>query len=110
MDVDVYALLGPAARERAAAAVLAAPAGDRGADLPSSRVGRPRSQDDLLRSEPARAPGEALDPKALATPKGLTIKTPAAYYGRYFLKIEPVNPALPWPADTRYLFQYSLEP
>jgi hypothetical protein len=52
---------------------------------------------------------QVLDPKTLATPKGLTIKTPAAVYGRYYLKIEAANPALPWPADTRYSFQYSLE-
>jgi hypothetical protein len=52
---------------------------------------------------------QPLDPKALATPKGLTIKVPVANWGRYFVKIEPVNPAPPWPADTRYLFQYSLE-
>jgi hypothetical protein len=52
---------------------------------------------------------QPLDPKALVTPKGLTIKVPVNGWGRYFVKIEPVNPAPPWPADTRYLFQYSLE-
>ena len=52
---------------------------------------------------------QPLDPKALGSKDGLAVKVPAPDYGRYFLKIEAANPALPWPADTRYRFQYSVE-
>jgi hypothetical protein len=52
---------------------------------------------------------QALDPKALVSKDGLVIKVQAPDYGRYFLKIEPAKPALPWPADTRYRFQFSVE-
>jgi hypothetical protein len=52
---------------------------------------------------------QVLDPSALVTPKGLEIKVQAAEYGRYFVKIEAANPAPPWPEDTRYRFQYSVE-
>ena len=53
---------------------------------------------------------EVLDPKALATPEGMTIPFPAPDYGRYFLKVEPANPSGPWPPDTRYQFHYEVEP
>jgi hypothetical protein len=53
---------------------------------------------------------QLLDPKTLVSKDGLVLKFQAPDYGRYFLKIEAANPALlPWPADTRYRFQYSVE-
>jgi len=52
---------------------------------------------------------QLLDPKTLVSKEGVVLKYQAPDYGRYFLKIEAANPALPWPADTRYRFQYSVE-
>jgi hypothetical protein len=53
---------------------------------------------------------QALDPKALVSKDGLVMTTPIADYGRYFVKIEPAKPTPPpWPADTRYRFQFSVE-
>jgi hypothetical protein len=31
-------------------------------------------------------------------------------YGEYYVKVEPLSPALPWPADTRYGFQVRMGP
>jgi len=41
--------------------------------------------------------------------KETVLSVPVSDYGRYSLKIEVDPPTLPWPADTRYKFQYSLE-
>lgn len=51
----------------------------------------------------------ALDPKAAGSAEGVIVPFSAPDYGRYFLRIEPADPATPWPADTRYQFQYDLE-
>jgi len=37
------------------------------------------------------------------------IQVPLNEYGRFFIKVEADPPALPWPSDTRYKLQYSLE-
>lgn len=53
---------------------------------------------------------QPLDPKALVSKDGLLIQAQAPDYGRYFLRIEPAKPTpAPWPADTRYRFQFSVE-
>jgi hypothetical protein len=46
----------------------------------------------------------------LLTKEGATaIQFAAPDWGRYFLKVEADPATSPWPADTRYKFQYSVE-
>jgi hypothetical protein len=52
---------------------------------------------------------EVLDPKAVGSEKGVTLTFESPGFTRYFLKVEPAAPATPWPADTRYRFQFDLE-
>lgn len=43
------------------------------------------------------------------TDRPTLIRWNAPEYARYYLKIQMEPPTLPWPADTRYHFQYALE-
>ena len=109
LDVDVYALL------------LMPPAGAQAQRAPPPRPMTvtlnfkrpPTAKLDLKVTvfDPVRRVmlQQVLNPAAMTTPKGLDLKVQAPEYGRYFLQIEAADPALPWPADTRYRFQYSVE-
>jgi hypothetical protein len=53
---------------------------------------------------------EVLDPKAAASKDGVIFTHQVQDYGRYFLKVEPADPAVrPWPAQTRYQLMVDIE-
>jgi hypothetical protein len=52
---------------------------------------------------------EVLDPNAIVGKDGVRFTHAVSEYGRYFLKVEPADPKLPWPAQTRYQLMYELE-
>jgi hypothetical protein len=109
MDVDVYGLaLYPPGDQTPAPA---APARPMTLTMTFKRPAAAKLDLKATLYDPNRRPIKdwRLDPKELVAPNGVVLRVPASEYGRYFLKVEAADPALPWPPDTRYRFQYSVE-